>query len=136
MEPITVDILVNAPLEKVWSDYTSPDAICAWNAASDDWHTTRATNDLRTGGRFLSRMETKDGSEGFDFQGTYEEVVPFERIAYVMDDGRKAVTTFLREVEGVRVATSFDPETENPREMQQAGWQAILDSFKRYAEGT
>lgn len=135
MDPISVETLVRAPLEKVWGDYTSPDAICVWNAASPGWHTTRATNDLQVGGKFVSRMEAKDGSEGFDFEGTYEEVVPNEHIAYVMDDGRKVVVTFAAEGDSTRVVTVFDPENENPRDMQQAGWQAILDSFKQYAEG-
>jgi uncharacterized protein YndB with AHSA1/START domain len=134
MERIMVETTVRAPLAKVWSDFTSPEAIKAWNAASPDWHTTRAENDLRTGGTFVSRMEAKDGSEGFDFTGTYDEVVPHERIAYTMSDGRKVDVKFVPEEDGVRVVETFDPESENPREMQRAGWQSILDTFKRYCE--
>ena len=106
-----------------------------WNNASPDWHTPRAENDLRVGGRFLSRMEAKDGSAGFDFTGIYDAVVPMERIAYTMDDGRKAAITFAPEGEGTHIAVTFDPESENSLEMQQSGWQAILDNFKKYAEG-
>lgn len=136
MEQITVETLVHAPLEKVWEDYTNPESVRAWNAASPDWHTPRAENDLRTGGSFSYRMEAKDGSEGFDFTGTYTDVAPMTRIAYVMDDGRSVDTTFAKEGDGVRVVTSFDPESENTRELQKAGWQAIIDNFKRYAEQT
>lgn len=135
-DTITVEVLVHAPVDKVWDDFTTPAAICSWNAASPDWHTPHAENDLRTGGTFTSRMESKDGKEGFDFSGRYDEVVPHERIAYTMDDGRRVVVTFLPEHESVRVTEVFDPESSNPPEMQRAGWQAILDSFKRYVETT
>ncbi len=131
---ITVETLVGAPIEKVWDAFTDPEAIKAWNAASDDWHTTAATNDLRTGGSFSSRMEAKDGSQGFDFGGTYTQVIPHERIAYTMGDGRKVAVTFTQEEGGVRVTETFDPESENTHDMQRSGWQAILDSFKRYVE--
>lgn len=134
MARITVEVLVHAPVEKVWRDYTDPAAIVAWNAASDDWHTTKAENDLRVGGRFLSRMEAKDGSAGFDFAGTYDEVVPNERLSYAMDDGREVNVTFAAEGEGTRVTVIFDPETENTPEFQRQGWQAILDRFKKYVE--
>lgn len=133
-EAITIETHVRAPLAKVWSDFTSPEAVKVWNAASDDWHTTEARNDVRTGGTFFSRMEAKDGSDGFDFTGTYDEVIEHERIAYTMEDGRKVTVTFTPDETGVRVVETFDPESENPREMQQAGWQAILDNFKKYVE--
>lgn len=133
-ETITIETHVRAPIEKVWSDFTDPEAIKIWNAASEDWHTTNAENDLRVGGTFSSRMEAKDGSAGFDFTGVYDEVVPRERIAYTMSDGRKVTVTFTSDEEGVRVTEIFDPESENTREMQQAGWQSILDNFKRYVE--
>lgn len=133
-EAITIETHVRAPLAKVWSDFTSPEAVKVWNAASDDWHTTEARNDVRTGGTFFSRMEAKDGSDGFDFAGTYDEVIEHERIAYTMEDGRKVTVTFTPDETGVRVVETFDPESENPREMQQAGWQAILDNFKKYVE--
>ncbi|HYF29105.1 MAG TPA: SRPBCC family protein [Candidatus Paceibacterota bacterium] len=134
MEKITVESVINAPVEKVWRDYTDPEAVKAWNAASDDWHTTQAANDLREGGSFLYRMEAKDGSAGFDFGGVYDAVVPKERIAYTMDDGRKVETLFASESDGTRITVSFDPETENTPELQRAGWQAILDNFKKYVE--
>lgn len=133
-ESIIVEALIQAPLEKVWHDYTDPRAIMAWNAASDDWHTTKVENDVRTGGAFMSRMEAKDGSVGFDFTGTYDEVIPQEKIAYTMTDGRNAVITFAPVDGAVKVVVTFDPETENPQDMQRAGWQAILDSFKKYCE--
>jgi len=133
-EAITIETHVRAPLVKVWSDFTSPEAVKVWNAASDDWHTTETRNDVRTGGTFFSRMEAKDGSDGFDFAGTYDEVIEHERIAYTMEDGRKVTVTFTPDETGVRVVETFDPESENPREMQQAGWQAILDNFKKYVE--
>lgn len=133
-DPITIEVIVGAPIETVWACFTEPEAIKVWNAASDDWHTTRAENDLRKGGRFTSRMEAKDGSTGFDFTGVYDEVVECERIAYAMDDGRKVVVRFVRDGGAVRVIESFDPEYENPLEMQRAGWQAILDNFKQYVE--
>ncbi len=105
-----------------------------WNHASEDWHSPHAENDLRTGGAFNFRMEARDGSEGFDFKGTYDEVVPLEHFAYTMDGGRKAIVAFQSEGQATRVIVSFEAENENPIEMQRSGWQAILDNFKRYAE--
>jgi uncharacterized protein YndB with AHSA1/START domain len=131
---ITVETYVRAPLHTVWRAWTTPDDIVRWNAASDDWHTTAAAVDLRVGGTFTSRMEAKDGSMGFDFEGTYTEVVPQERIAYAMDDGRTVVVDFAAEDAGVRVREVFDAEATNPMELQRQGWQAILDSFARYVE--
>ena len=133
-QPITVQATVNAPAEKVWTLWNEPAHITKWAAASDDWHTTRAENDIRTGGTFLSRMEAKDGSFGFDFGGTYDDVRPNEYIAYTMGDGRKVSVTFTPEGGSTNIVETFEPESENPREMQQGGWQAILDSFKQYAE--
>lgn len=134
-EKITVACEVHAPIEKVWSNFTDPTSIEAWNAASSDWHTPHAENDLREGGSFLYRMEARDGSEGFDFRGTYTSVVPHERIAYTMDDARMVETVFKNKGEKVEVVTTFDPETANPLDMQRAGWQSILENFKRYVEG-
>jgi len=131
---ITVQTVVHVPVEKAWEYWTTPQHILEWNAASDDWHTTDAANDLRVGGTFSSRMEAKDKSAGFDFNGTYTEVVPHERIAYSMEDGRKVEITFEKTDDGVKITETFEMEHENPREMQQAGWQAILDRFKAYAE--
>lgn len=130
-DPITVSTVVAAPLDKVWQAYTTPADIIKWNAASDDWHTVAATVDLRKGGSFSSRMEAKDGSMGFDFAGTYTLVTPMSRIDSSFGD-RTSTVTFLQIDDEVRVTVTFDPEGTNPREMQQNGWQAILDSFARY----
>ena len=131
---ITIENTINAPVAKVWKLWTEPEHIKKWNHASDDWHTTRSENDLRVGGKFLSRMEAKDGSFGFDFGGVYDEVIPLERIAYTMGDGRRVSIAFASEGNVTRVTETFDPESTNSLEMQQAGWQAILDNFKKYAE--
>ena len=131
---ITIEASVRAPIEAVWKAWTTPDDIVRWNAASDDWHTTRADVDLRVGGRFSSRMEAKDGSMGFDFEGTYTEVVAHQRIVYAMADGREVVVEFLPEGGAVRVRETFDTEESNPVEMQRSGWQAILDRFARHVE--
>ena len=133
---ITVGTTVKAPVEKVWETYTSPKHIVKWNSASDDWHTTKAENDLRTGGKFLSRMEARDGSAGFDFEGVYDEVKRNELIAYTMADGRKAEIIFTAENNETGMKVVFDAETENPVEMQREGWQAILDNFKKYTEAS
>jgi len=130
---ITVETIVDAPIDEVWRAYSDPAAIKRWNAASDDWHTTASTVDLRPGGTFSSRMEAKDGSAGFDFAGTYTKVVENERIEYAFGD-RDATVTFDEVPSGVRVRVSFEAEKENPADMQRDGWQAILDSFTRYVE--
>jgi uncharacterized protein YndB with AHSA1/START domain len=134
MEKIIVQAIVNEPVEKVWDIFTKPEHITKWNRASQDWHCPRAENDLRAGGRFTYRMEAKDGSEGFDFSGVYDDVVPQKKIAYTMDDSRKAEVLFEEMGNSTAITVVFDPESENPVELQKAGWQAILDSFKRYAE--
>ena len=131
---ITVSTIVLAPIEDVWSAYTTPDDITRWNAASSDWHTTSATVDLRPGGTFCSRMEAKDGSVGFDFEGEYTNVVPHELIEYEFG-GRIAVITFAQAPQGVEVIVNFDAETIHPEEQQRAGWQAILDNFARHVQG-
>ena len=130
---ITVETTIAAPLAEVWRAYTTPEDIMQWNAASDDWHTTSATVDLRVGGAFCSRMEAKDGSTGFDFEGVYTKIIPLELIEYQFGD-RMAEITFKKKPEGVEVRVTFDPENEFPVEYQQAGWQSILDNFKRYVE--
>ena len=134
MEQITVETVIAAPIEKVWGFFNEPEHVIKWNHASDDWHSPRAENDLRVGGTFNYRMEAKDGSVGFDFTGTYEEVVPNKLIRYVMDDGRKVGVSFEDIGGSTEVRTIFDPETENPIEMQRGGWQSILDNFKKYTE--
>jgi len=131
---ITVQATVNAPVKKVWAFWTLPEHITKWTNASDDWHAPKAENDLREGGKFLTRMEAKDGSFGFDFEGVYEEVKPYKSISYKMADGRK-VEIIFDDIDGnTSVTETFDPENTNPVEMQQAGWQAILNNFKKYAE--
>ena len=130
---ITVETVVNAPIEKVWRAWTTPADIIQWNAASDDWHTTAATVDLRVGGEFSSRMEAKDGSMGFDFAGTYTRVEPHRLIEAAFGD-RVMLVEFETENHGIVVRETFDAETTHPEEMQRAGWQAILDNFKRHVE--
>jgi uncharacterized protein YndB with AHSA1/START domain len=130
-EQITVETQVAAPVEEVWRAYTTPADVKQWNAASDDWHTTAATVDLRVGGAFSSRMEAKDGSVGFDFAGTYTKIENHKLIEYEFG-GRSARVEFTPEQAGVRVKVTFDAESENPVEMQRAGWQSILDSFARH----
>lgn len=132
---ITVETTVNAPVEKVWKMFTSPEDITKWNQASEDWHSPRAENDLRPGGKFTTRMEAKDGSFGFDFGGVYDEVKTHELISYTMEDGRKVRVDFKADGNMTRVVEQFDAEQTHSAEMQKAGWQAILDSFKRYVEG-
>ena len=134
-QPITVETTVKAPVEKVWKLWNGPEHITKWCNASPDWHTPRAENDLRTGGNFTTRMEAKDGSFGFDFGGTYDQVVPNELISYTMGDNRKVKIVFTANGAETKVVETFDPETINPIEMQRGGWQAILDNFKQYVEG-
>lgn len=130
---IAVEAIVKAPIAKVWSIYTSPDDIKMWNAASDDWHTTRSSVDLREGGEFTSRMEAKDGSFGFDFAGTYTRIVPGKLIEYSFGD-RTCAVEFIPDENSIRLRVTFDAETENPMEQQRQGWQAILNNFARYVE--
>jgi len=131
---ITIEALVNVPVEKAWDVWTSPEHITKWNNASEDWHTPYAENDLRTGGKFLSRMEARDGSVGFDFWGIYDEVKPKEFFSYTMGDGRKANIKFMNDGNATKVNINFEAETENSFDMQQYGWQSILDNFKKYTE--
>ena len=131
---ITVETVVNAELNRVWDAWNNPTDIKQWNSAQDDWHTTRSSVDLREGGEFLSRMEAKDGSEGFDFEGTYTRIVPRKAIEYRMSDGREVKVEFVERAEGVLVKETFDAETENPPELQRTGWQAILENFRRHVE--
>jgi uncharacterized protein YndB with AHSA1/START domain len=131
---IAVSTAVHAPITEVWRAYTTPADIVQWNAASADWHTTTATVDLRPGGRFCSRMEAKDGSFGFDFDGVYTRVVPNECIEYDFGD-RKAVIEFTQGVPAVTVTVTFDAEETHSVEQQREGWQAILDNFARHVEG-
>lgn len=131
---ITVETLVKAPIETVWSAWTTPDDIVQWNAASADWHTTRASVDLRVGGEFSSRMEARDGSMGFDFAGTYTKVQPQRLIEAAFGD-RVLVVDFMEGPDGVTVRETFDAEPTHSIEQQRDGWQAILNNFARHVEG-
>ena len=131
---ITVEATVNGPIEKIWEHWAKPEHIVRWCTASDDWHTPRSENDLRTGGTFSSRMEAKDGSFGFDFGGVYDEVKPHELIRYTMGDGRTVQITFNTQGNSTHIVETFEAESANPVEMQRGGWQAILDNFKKYTE--
>ncbi|MCW3127076.1 MAG: Activator of Hsp90 ATPase 1 family protein [Bacteroidetes bacterium] len=131
---ITVETEVSAPVSKVWENWTGPEHIKQWCSASDDWHVPSATNDLKTGGEFHTRMEAKDGSFGFDFGGIYDEVKSNERIAYTMGDGRQVEVTFEKLGDQTKIVEVFDAEQQNSIDMQRGGWQSILDNFKRYTE--
>lgn len=128
---IVVETLVSAPIAKVWHAYTTPEDIKQWNTASEDWHTTQSSVDLREGGAFSSRMEAKDGSFGFDFAGTYTKIIPYQLIEYSFGD-RHGVVEFVQENEGVMVRVTFDAETTHPEAQQRQGWQAILNNFAKH----
>lgn len=131
---ITVQASINAPVAIVWDRWTNPEHIINWNFASDDWHCPKAENDLRIGGKYCARMEAKDGSFGFDFEVVYDEVKDQKELSYTMADGRKATTIFESMGAETNVTTTFDAESENSVEMQQQGWQMILNNFKKYVE--
>jgi uncharacterized protein YndB with AHSA1/START domain len=131
---ITVSATVKLPVEKVWELWTMPQHIMHWNNASEDWHTTFAENDLKAGGKFLFRMEARDGSFGFDFNGVYNSVLKNKFIAYNIEGGRNVSIIFASEGNGTKITESFEPEETNPPEMQRTGWQSILNNFKKYAE--
>jgi len=133
-QTITIEATVNAAVETVWSKWTNTNDIVKWNTASEDWHTTKAENDLVVGGKFSSRMEAKDGSFGFDFWGIYTHIIPNELIEYTMGDDRKASVKFSTNNGQTTITTLFEAEDENPIEMQQFGWQAILNNFKKFVE--
>lgn len=131
---ITVETLVDIPVETVWEMWTRPDHIVNWNFASEDWECPRATNDLRVGKGFVWRMEAKDGSAGFDFCGTYDKIIPLQHLAYGMEDGRRVEVVFESIGNTTKITESFDAEDLNSAELQRKGWQAILENFKQYAE--
>ncbi len=131
---IRISATTSRNIEKVWQVWTSPEDIKCWNAASDDWHTTHAEVDLRVGGKFLSRMEAKDGSFDFDFEGEYTNIVKPKLIEYSLGDGRKVRIEFLPLENATKIVETFDPEEQNPLEMQEKGWQAILDNFVKHVE--
>ncbi|WP_294297714.1 SRPBCC family protein [uncultured Chryseobacterium sp.] len=135
MEPITIDITILSPIQKVWEYYNNPEHIIQWNFAHESWHCPSAENDLRTGGKLKTRMEAKDGSFGFDFEGTYDDIVDCEKIRYHLEDGRK-VEVLFHEVDATttKIEITFDPEKQNLPEMQREGWYAILNNFHKYVE--
>ena len=131
---ITVQIKIADSIDKIWDLWTLPLHITKWNMASEDWHTPFAENDLKGGGKFKSTMASRDGTMSFDFTGTYSTIEDKKLIAYTMEDGRKVIVVFDQQEDGVEIRESFDPESENPEEFQQQGWQAILNNFKKYVE--
>lgn len=131
---IIIETTVNVPVEKAWETFTQPQHITQWNFAIDTWQCPSAENDLREGGNFSYRMEAKDGSFGFDFGGTYDEVIENKRIAYTLGDGRKTTIDFIPQGNQTRVVETFDAENQNDIEMQRGGWQAILDNYKKHTE--
>jgi uncharacterized protein YndB with AHSA1/START domain len=131
---IGIESVINAPVEKVWKLFTAPEHIIHWNNASDDWHTPKAENDLRVGGKFTSRMEAKDGSFGFDFSGEYTAVKENELIEYKLGDDRKVAVKFTANGNQTKVEETFDAESTHPIEVQRGGWQSILNNFKKYVE--
>ncbi|WP_306117983.1 MULTISPECIES: SRPBCC domain-containing protein [unclassified Roseitalea] len=133
--PITIETHVPVPPATAWQAFTSPDAITQWNFASPQWCCPSAQVDLRVGGTHNARMQARDGSAGFDFAGTYDEVDPERALTLRLDDGRRARTTFERQADGTRVRTVFDPDLAHPAAMQRDGWQAILDNYAAYVRG-
>jgi uncharacterized protein YndB with AHSA1/START domain len=133
---ITVQAIANAPIEKVWKAWNTPSDIMQWNTPDPSWHTPSSENDLRVGGKFNNRMEAKDGSFGFNFEGTYDKVELHQAITYTMGDGRQATTLFTDESGKTTIQTTFDAETENDPEFQKQGWQSILNNFVKYVEST
>jgi len=131
---ITVEVTVKAPVEKVWEYFNGPEHIVNWAFASEDWHAPKSTNDLRVGGTFSTTMAAKDGSFSFDFGGEYTQVIEHKLIEYTLGDGRKVKVVFTSQGNETKVVETFDPENMNSDEMQKAGWQAILDNFKKYTE--
>ncbi|NVK44369.1 MAG: SRPBCC domain-containing protein [Oceanospirillaceae bacterium] len=131
---ITIEATVNSDLQTTWDSYTQPEHITQWNFADDSWHCPWAENDLKVGGKMKSRMEAKDGSFGFDFEGIYDVVEDKQKLVYHLEDGRVVETTFADKGGSVLVTTTFDAETENPIEMQRGGWQMILNNYKKHTE--
>jgi uncharacterized protein YndB with AHSA1/START domain len=134
LEPITIEAVINAPMAKVWEYWNAPEHIVQWAFASEDWEAPASSNDLRVGGKFTTTMAAKDKSASFEFEGTYTAVKEHKLIEYDMTDGRHVKAVFTQLPDGVKVVQSFDPENENPREMQRDGWQAILNNFKKHVE--
>ena len=133
---ITVKTTIKAPLEQVWEFWSTPKHISHWNFATEDWCCPSAKNDLHPGGAFNWRMEAKDGSMGFDFMGTYDEIQPYKHIKYTLGDGRKTEISFSSTGDATEIVETFEAESSNSLAMQQSGWQSILNNFKKYAELT
>ncbi|WP_178990329.1 SRPBCC family protein [Winogradskyella schleiferi] len=131
---VNIEAMINADLQQVWDFYTNPKHIINWNFASDDWCCPKASNDLKVGGKYSARMEAKDGSFGFDFEGIYDEVEEKNKLTYSLEDGRQSTTIFENKANGTLVKTTFDAETQNSIDQQRDGWQAILNNFKSYVE--
>lgn len=131
---ITIQAVVSADKQKVWDYYTKPEHITKWNFAIDTWHCPYASNDMRVGGKYIARMEAKDGSFGFDFEGVYDEIVSGEKFTFTMPDNRVVHVAFKEFGNSTEVTVTFDAEDENPVEMQRQGWQSILDNFRKYTE--
>jgi len=136
VKTITVETLINAPVEKVWELWTETEHIVNWNNASDDWYTSKAQNDLKVGGGFLARMEARDGSASFDFTGKYVAVEDHKFIEYILTDARNVKINFTAEENKTKIVETFEAENTHPEEMQKGGWQSILDNFKKYVERT
>ena len=132
-EKITVEALINADKRTVWNKYTTPEHITQWNFAHPSWHCPAASNDMSIGGRYSARMEARDGSFGFDFEATYTDINLENSFTYEFG-GRLATISFAEQNSSTLLTITFDPETENPLDMQRDGWQAILDNFKQYVE--
>jgi uncharacterized protein YndB with AHSA1/START domain len=131
---VTVQTTIHAPLEVVWTSWLEPRHIEKWNAASDDWHTPKALNDIREGGHFIYTMAARDGSVSFDFSGTFVDIIEHKKIVTRLDDDRSVWVSFEDREEGVLLTETFEIEDENSEELQRMGWQAILDNFKKYTE--
>lgn len=131
---LTIQTTIEANVKEVWEMWTGPEHIVRWNQANEDWHTTFAENDLQEGGRFMSQMEAKDGSFGFEFSGRYDQIIPYKLIKYTLDDDRKVLINFEAYGDHTEVVQTFEPESENAIAIQRTGWQAILDNFKTYVE--
>ena len=131
---ITVSTKINATVEKIWDYWSNPKHIANWTFATSDWHVPFVENDLQINGKFITRMEAKDGSFGFDFEGIYSNIIEYQFIEYHIIDGRKVSIQFIQNQDFVEIIESFDPENENTLELQQQGWQSILDNFKKYVE--
>jgi len=132
--PITVETTIKSTIENVWNLWTTPEDIRQWNNPSEEWHTLKVENDLKDGGKFLFRMESKDGADGFDFSGTYDKVILNKLIEYTLDDGRKTINEFIQNENSVTITETFEPEAKTPLDVQKEFCQGVLDNFKKYVE--